>query len=694
MAEFLLELFCEEIPARMQARAAGDLTGLFTAALDEARLSHTDAVCHVTPRRLALVVDGLPMQQPDAVEERKGPRVDAPQAAIDGFLRATGLSLDDCERRETPKGAVWFATLKKQGLPTDEVLVDLIRTQVPRLPWPKTMRWGEGSFRWVRPMQHVLAVFDGKPLIGALEPEPHTRFTFSAMAHGHRFLAPDAFPVRGFAEYQIKLREAFVILDREERKRVIAEGMRGLAEPVGLTVKHDPSLLEEVAGLVEWPVPLLGRIDDTFMDVPAEALTTAMRTHQKYFALSTAEGALAPYFVVVANTRARHDGRDVVTGNERVLRARLSDAKFFWDNDRKVALDDRAPRLADIVFHARLGSMAEKADRLAALAAHLARQIPGADADQAVRAGRLAKADLVTDMVGEFPELQGTMGRYYALNQGEPDAVADAIGSHYAPQGPSGACPSAPTSIAVALADKLDTLAGFFGIGERPTGSGDPYALRRAALGVIRLIVENGVRLDLRAALGDAAVAYGDRLGVAGSDLAEELMAFLADRLKVSLRDRGVRHDLIDAVFALGGENDLVRLLDRVAALDRFLGTDDGANLLVAYRRATNIVRIESRKDGRSYDDPAEAALLTEPAEAELMTSLDQARPAVAQAIAAEDFGSAMAELAGLRRPIDTFFDTVTVNAEEPHLRTNRLALLFTITATMNLVAVFGCVEG
>ncbi|MCB9958402.1 MAG: glycine--tRNA ligase subunit beta [Rhodospirillaceae bacterium] len=694
MAEFLLELFCEEIPARMQARAADDLLELFSGALTAAGLDFAAARSFVTPRRLALVVDGLPDVQPDSREERKGPRADAPPAAIDGFLRSTGLTLDQCEQRDTPKGPVWFAVIEKPGLPTDEVLVDLIHAQIPKLAWPKTMRWGEGAFRWVRPLHHVLAVFDGKPLLGVLEPEPHTRLTFSAMAHGHRFLAPEAFPVHSFTEYELRLRDAFVVLDREERKRIIREGAAALAEPMGLRLIHDPGLEDEVAGLVEWPVPLIGRIDAQFMDVPAEVLTTAMRTHQRYFSLRHADGALAPHFVVVANTKARHDGREVIAGNERVLRARLSDAKFFWDNDRKVPLVDRLPKLEEIVFHAKLGSMLAKSERIARLAALLAGEIPEADGEAAAHAGRLAKADLASGMVGEFPELQGTMGRYYARHGGVSELVADAIGSHYAPQGPSDTCPTAPTAIAVALADKIDTLVGFFAVGERPTGSRDPYALRRAALGVIRLLVENAVRLDLRRVLIAAGDGYGSAIVADPATLADEVIGFLADRLKISLRDRGVRHDLIDAVFAVGGEYDLVRLLDRVAALASFLDTDDGANLLTAHRRAANIVRIESKKDGRAYDGHASADLLDHPAEIALNGSLQAARPAVAEALAAEDFAQAMTALASLRRPVDDFFDTVTVNAEAPELRANRLALLATITAIMNLVAEFARVEG
>jgi glycyl-tRNA synthetase beta chain len=698
MAEFLLELFSEEIPARMQARGAEDLRRLVTDGLAAARLQWSHAEAHVTPRRLVVVVDGLPVSQPDITEERRGPRVDASTQAIEGFLRSTGLTLEQCEKRQTPKGDVWFAVIHRKGRRTEDVLVDIVRTATADLPWPKTMRWAEGGFRWVRPLHHILAVFDRKPITGDVAPEAHHRWVFSAITRGHRFLAPGAFPVTIFGEYRAKLRDAYVMLDREERKGTILRAAHGLAAAEGLQLKQDPGLLEEVAGLVEWPVVLMGRIDDRFMGLPPEVLTTAMRAHQRYFSVTRQDGALAPRFIVVANTVTRDGGTSVVEGNERVLRARLADAQYFWDHDRRIRLEDRVPRLRDIVFHARLGSMEDKVIRLQTLAADLAEMIPGAPLDKVRSAALLAKADLVTDMVGEFPELQGVMGRYYALEEGEDPVVAEAVAEHYSPLGPADHCPRAPVAVTVALADKADSLAGFFAIGERPTGSRDPYALRRAALGVIRLIVENRLRLPLSRVFAQALGLYRDQLDdldeAAGTRLVDELLDFFADRLKVALREQGVRHDLIDAVFAIGGEDDLVRLLARVDALRDFLATEDGANLLTAYRRAGNIVRIESRKDKRSYDGAVDSALFCLDEEKRLDSTLGAVRDEGRRHLGAENFAGAMAALAGLRGPVDSFFDAVTVNAEDPALRANRLALLSQISATMNQVADFSKIEG
>ncbi len=694
MADFLLELLSEEIPARMQVRAAEELKRLATVGLEGAGLTWTGIQAHVTPRRLVLMVEGLPLAQPEVEDERRGPRVDAPPAAIEGFLRANGVTLDQCERRDTPKGAMWFVVLRRGGRPTTEVLVGLTRRFLDELTWPKSMHWGSGTFRWVRPLHHVLALFDGKPLVGEVEPEPHRRWVFSALTFGHRFLAPAAFAVSSLEDYRSRLSAAHVMVDREQRKKTILTRARALAGAEGLTLRDDPELLEEVAGLVEWPVVLIGRIDDAFLDVPPEVLITAMRAHQRYFSLTRPDGSLAPRFIVVANTITVDGGRAVVAGNEKVLRARLSDAKFFWDHDRKVRLADRVPALKDVVFHAKLGSMEEKAVRLQTLAAHFAERIAGAEIGKARSAALLAKADLTTGMVGEFPELQGVMGRYYALHEGEDAEVADAIAQHYSPLGPSDACPTAPVAVAVALADKIDTLVGFFSIGEKPTGSRDPFALRRAALGVIRLIVENGLRLPLGTAIGQAEALYPAQRGGAGS-AAAELLPFFADRLKVALREKGVRHDLIDAVFALGGEDDLVRLLARVAALGRFLATEDGADLLLAYRRAANIVRIEAKKDKRDgFGQPVEPARFAQDEETALYDALAAAHDGIAARLSAEDFEGAMTVLAGLRRPVDAFFDRVTVNAEDPALRHNRLALLSSIVAAMNEVAEFSKIEG
>ncbi|MFD1626216.1 glycine--tRNA ligase subunit beta [Azospirillum griseum] len=695
MTEFLLEFFSEEIPARMQARAADDLKRLMTEALAANGLTFTSATAHSTPRHLALVVDGLPERTADVREEKKGPRVGSPEQATVGFLKSAGLtSLDQCEQRDTGKGIFYFAVTEKAGRPTAEVLAEIIPGVMAALPWPKSMRWGTSTVRWVRPLHSIIALFGGTVLTGSFElggGQPPV--VFGNSTRGHRFLAPDAFTVENFADYQAKLFAAKVVLDREARKAKIKADAEALAAREGLTLSPDDALLEEVAGLVEWPVALIGSIDESFMDVPSEVLITSMRTHQKYFATLDASGAMAPRFVVVANTETVDGGKAIVAGNERVLRARLSDAKFFWDQDRKTKLESRLPALEKITFHAKLGTVAEKVARVQAIATDIARTI-GADADAASRAALLCKADLVTEVVGEFPEVQGIMGRYYALGQGESTDVADAIAAHYKPAGPSDSCPTAPVSVAVALADKIDTLVGFFAIDEKPTGSKDPYALRRAALGVIRLVLENGLRLPLSAVFATAHAAYRVAGLAEAGTVSADLTAFFADRLKVVLREQGVRHDLVDAVFALGGGDDLVRLLARVKALQAFVGSDEGANLLAAYKRASNIVRIEEKKDGVAFDQPVEAARLAQAEEQALFAALNAASDAAAPLLAAEDFTGAMAALANLRGPVDAFFTTVTVNADDAALRVNRLRLLTQIRQTLNAVADFSKIEG
>jgi len=696
MAEFLLELLSEEIPARMQARAAEDLRRLFCDRLRAAGLSFDSAAAHVTPRRLVLVVAGLPNKQPDTVDERKGPRPDAPKQAIQGFLKANGLkAVKDAELRETDKGSFYFAVRRIKGQATAKVLPELVAEVVRGFPWPKSMRWAGGQLRWVRPLHAALAVFDGRPLRGGIDLDQNdARLPFGDTTVGHRFLAPKRFKVAGFADYEKKLRAHKVMLDRDERRAAIVAQAKRRAAAAKLTLKDDPALFDEVAGLVEWPVVLAGRIDEDYMDLPPEVLTTAMRAHQKYLALLDREGRPAPHFLVVANMETADKGKAIAAGNERVLRARLSDARFFWDQDRKVPLRQRTPALRDIVFHARLGTLDDKIDRVQVLAARIARQVPGADVDRVSSAARLAKADLVTGMVGEFPELQGVMGRYYALHDGEHADVADAIAEHYAPLGPNDACPTKPNSVCVALADKIDTLVGFFAIDEKPTGSKDPYALRRAALGVIRLIVENGLRLPLRPlfelAYNNGRFDTADRAGVI-----DGLLDFFAERLKVALRDQGVRHDLVAAVFAAGREDDLVRLLARVRALESFLASDDGANLLVAYRRAANIVRIESKRDKAVYNgEEVDLGRLIAPEEKALAECILEAQSGAGDALADEDFTAAMTALSGLRRPVDLFFDRVTVNAEDADLRANRLRLLSRIGATLDRVADFSKIEG
>jgi glycyl-tRNA synthetase beta chain len=727
MPELLLELLSEEIPARMQARAAEDLKRLVCERLEKAQLTWDRAESFVTPRRLALVVEGLPTKQPGVQLERKGPRVGSPAPAIEGFLKANGFtSLDELEIRETEKGQFYFAVRNQEGADTALLIAGIISEVLHMFPWPKSMRWGpDDAFRWIRPLHTCLIIFE------------NASYNFDLWTNkttGHRFLAPGWFEVRDFADYKAKLRNAKVIIDQAERRQVISDEARRLATTEGLRLRDDEGLLEEVTGLVEWPVPMLGSIDPEFMDVPPEVLITAMRAHQKYFSLLDAERRLAPRFVLVANTEAEDGGRAIAAGNERVLRARLSDAKFFWDEDRKRTLESRVPKLAERVFHAKLGSDLQRTQRLKKLVGTICayvqpeyyrpqRSVPeiindviaARDADpnlhkHAEQAAWLCKADLTTAMVSEFPELQGVMGRHYALHDGEPARVADAIAEHYSPQGPSDSCPTAPVSVAVALADKIDTLVGFFVIGEKPTGSKDPYALRRAALGAIRLIIENGLRIPLCRVFEGAADGYKS-LGNSALSLQlpriprevwesvfDDLLAFFIDRLKVHLREHGVRHDLIAAVFAADGQGDdrgdLVQLLARVDALRDFLDTDDGANLLTAYRRASNIVRIEENKDGTIYDGEADGRLLEEQQEIELYRSLAAARAGISDALEGERFGEAMAALAGLRAPVDAFFDHVTVNCRESHLRVNRLRLLSRIRSALGGVADFSQIEG
>jgi glycyl-tRNA synthetase beta chain len=683
MAELLIELLSEEIPARMQARAAEDLKRLVVDGLKTGGLSFDSTRAFVTPRRLALVVEGLPLAQPDISEEKRGPRVGAPEQAVQGFLKGAGLaSLDQAEKRDTGKGEFWFAVIDKKGGPAAASLPGIIEGAMKALPWPKSMKWGSGSMLWVRPLKSIVALFDGKVLAGEVAPGGQMApIKFGDTTRGHRFLSQGDISVTSFADYEAKLRAAHVILDSAERKKIILEGAEKLCVDAQVALKADDGLLDEVAGLVEWPVPLLGTIDAHFMDVPPEVLIVSMRTHLRYFATTGQDGALARRFVVVANTIARDGGKTIVEGNERVLRARLSDAKFFWDQDRKTALESRLPALKSIVFHAKLGTQAERVDRIGKLAGEIAKYVPGADAAEVAQAARLCKADLVTGMVGEFPELQGVMGRYYARGEGLPDAVADAIGDHYAPAGPNDRCPSAPVSVAVALADKLDALMSFWAIGEKPTGSRDPFALRRAALGVIRIVVENKLRLPLKRFFK-----------------AEDLLAFFAERLKVQMREKGVRHDVVDAVLALGGEDDLVRLLARVEALQSFLGSEAGKNLLTAYGRAANIVRAEEKKDkalAAQIAGAPDVALLEQTEEKAVASTLAEVERTVKPALAREDFAGAMAAFATLRAPIDAFFEKVTVNvADRPILRLNRLKLLNQIRATFDSVADFSKIEG
>ncbi len=700
MPELLFEILTEEIPARMQTRAAEDLLRLTREKFAAPGLDAGKSQTFVTPRRLVLTVEDLPAMQADTSEERRGPRVGSPQSAIDGFLKAAGVTLAQCEQRDTGKGVFYFAVIRRTGAATAAILPDLLRAILLDLPWPKSMRFPAASFRWVRPINSVLCLFDGKTV-----PLDLGGVATGNLSQGHRFLSPGLFAVSGIADYRQRLRDGHVMLDAKDRKQAISLALYERAAEAQLTVKDDPALLEEVTGLVEWPVVMTGAIDTAFMDLPPEVLMTSMRAHQKYFSCLDRDGHLAPRFLVVANNLADDGGKEIVAGNERVLRARLADARFFWDTDRKIKLEARLPKLAERIFYQGLGTMADKAERLAQLSTEIAYQIARSKPDllggelalrrNAKRAGQLAKADLTSAMVGEFPELQGVMGRYYAEAEGERGDVAYAIAEHYSPLGPSDRCPTEPLSVAVAMADKLDTLVGFFIIGEKPTGSKDPFALRRAALGVIRLILENELRLSLYQSLKGALALWQDSLGSSrfGDQPIVELLDFFGERLKVHLRDRGVRHDLIAAVFALG-EDDLVRLTRRVAALAAFLATEDGANLLTAYRRAANIVGIEEKRDGVTYSGMPDAAQLIIAEEIALAAHLDPAATLVGKALEQEDFSGAMTALAGLRSQIDAFFTEITVNVRNQELRANRLRLLARIRDTFDRVADFSRIEG
>ncbi|MFC3053064.1 glycine--tRNA ligase subunit beta [Kordiimonas pumila] len=690
MADLLIELFSEEIPARMQAKAADDLKKLVTDGLQAAGLTFDTAEAFATPRRLALNVTGLPVQTPDISEERRGPSTSAPEKALEGFMRGAGVTRDQLEEREEKKGTFFYAKIEKPGESTQSLVFRLLCRVLWDFPWPKSQRWGNSNFKWVRPLHSVLAIFDGQIVNGAISSELGDPFTIAIgnQTFGHRFMAPEWLSVTDFADYQAKLLAHKVVLDPADRMATIEAACKSLAAEKGLEWVEDRGLLAEVAGLVEWPVPLIGGFDPAFMAVPEEVLILTMKKDQKYFVTRDPKtGKLAPYFITVSNIIPSDGGKAVAAGNERVLTARLSDAKFFYDQDLKGKLEDNLPQLKDIVFHEKLGTVAERVECIKKLAAYLA-PFCGADAAEAERAAELAKADLVSGMVGEFPELQGVMGRYYAKAQGESDAVANAIRDHYAPAGPNDDCPIAPVSIAVALAEKLDTLVGFFGIDEKPTGSKDPFALRRAALGVIRLITENNVRVSLRHLFTEAMKCYQIPL----ANVSDDLAVFFADRLKVQQRDKGVRHDLIDAVFAQG-DDDLVRVLARVSALTNFLGSDDGVNLLAGYKRAANILKAEEKKDS-AVDSAVNISALEMAEEKALYAALTAARADAEKALAAEDFEKAMAALSTLRAPIDAFFENIIVNADAPDVRQNRLALLSEIRAAVNTVADFGLIEG
>jgi len=679
MPDLLLEFLSEEIPARMQARAAEDLRKLVTDRLVAAGLVYEGAKAFATPRRLALSVHGIPARQPDIKDEKKGPRVGAPENAIAGFLKAAGLnSIKDAKIQPDKKGDFYVAVIEKQGRTAIEVIAEIIPDVVQTFPWPKSMRWGSGRLNWVRPLHSIIATF------GPETEEPDVvRFSVDGLeagdeTRGHRFMAPAPLKVRHFDDYMAKLEKAKVVLDPARRADIILADAKNLAFAQGFELVEDQGLLAEVAGLVEWPVTLMGSFDKAFLAIPEEVIRATIRNNQKCFVLRDPQTAkLVNKFILIANEEATDGGKAIVAGNERVIRARLSDAKFFYETDLKTRLEDRLPKFAQIVFHEKLGTQAERIARIMALAGKLA-PLVGADVAKTERAAQLCKTDLLTDVVGEFPELQGLMGRYYAEAQGEDEAVAHASEDHYKPKGPDDLVPSDPVSIAVALADKIDTLTGFWKIDEKPTGSKDPYALRRAALGVIRIVLDNSLRLRLTKISGVSA----------------DLLSFFADRLKVQLREQGARHDLVDAVFALEGQDDLLMIVRRVEALGKFLDTDDGKNLLAGYKRATNIIRIEEKKDKREYTGVPDAKRYQLPEEKALAEGIDVARKEASAAIGKEDFAGAMRATTKLRPRVDAFFDKVTVNVDDKALRENRLKLLNEIREATRTVGDFSKIEG
>ncbi|WP_249693329.1 glycine--tRNA ligase subunit beta [Stappia sp. WLB 29] len=692
MPDLLLELFSEEIPARMQRRAAEDLKSLVTNALVEAGVTYEGAKAFSTPRRLALHIAGLTAGSKPTREERKGPRVGSPEKALEGFLRGAGLaSIDEAQVVSDPKkGDFYVAVIEKPGRSTPDIVAEVMPGIVRGFPWPKSMRWGGGQLRWVRPLHSIVATFGPETEEPEVVPFEIDGIVSSNTTRGHRFLAPDAFEVRRLEDYADKLEKAKVVLDADRRKDIIVNDARNRAMALGLELVEDEGLLEEVAGLVEWPVVLVGSFDEAFLELPDEVIRLTIRANQKCFVMrDPATGRLSNRFVAVSNIVASDGGATIIAGNEKVIRARLSDARFFWETDLKAPLESRLPKLDSVVFHEKLGTQGARVNRLEALAREIA-PLVGADVEKAARAARLAKADLPTQMVYEFPELQGQMGRTYAELQGEDASVARAIEEHYKPQGPSDEVPTDPVSVAVALADKLDLLTGFWAIDEKPTGSKDPFALRRAALGVIRIVLENGLRLRLSASLASANAAMRET----GGELRQDLLSFFADRLKVHLREQGARHDLIDAVFALEGQDDLLMVVRRVEALGAFLATEDGANLLAGTKRAANILRAEEKKDGAAISGAPHADHLAEPAEIALAAAIDTARSQIRDALSREDFAGAMTALAGLRAPVDKFFDDILVNAEDADLRLNRLRLLAEIREATREVADFSKIAG
>ena len=685
MADLLIELFSEEIPAGLQAPAAQNLKKLLTNGMVEAGLTYANASAFHTARRLTLVVEGLLDASPTVQEERKGPKVGAPEQAINGFLRGAGLSMDDLEVRDDKKGQVYFAKITKPGRPAAEIVAEVLEATIRNFPWPKSMRWGSGSLRWVRPLQSILCVLSNEAEVSVV-PLDVDGIKAGNQTRGHRFMAPDAFAVSGFEDYETKLKRAKVILRADERQAAIWQEAQTQAFALGQSVVEDTGLLAEVAGLVEWPVVLMGQIDEEFLDLPPEVLKTSMKEHQKFFSVSNPKTGRIERFVTVANIEAADQGATILKGNQKVLAARLADAKFFWENDlreAKAGMGNWQAALENVTFHNKLGSQAARIKRIAALARDLA-PVVGADPDMAEQAALVAKADLSSEMVYEFPELQGLMGRYYAEKAGMSADIAAACEAHYSPLGPSDDVPTAPVSVAVALADKLDMLTGFWAIDEKPTGSKDPFALRRAALGVIRLILDNHLTLPL-----------ADRLTAADAGAgAADLLGFFQDRLKTYLRDRGIRHDVIDACIAMPQSDDLALLVKRAEALQGALGTDDGENLIQGFKRANNILSQAEEKDGVEYSFGADVKYAENEAEKVLFAALDSADKTIQPAMATQDFAAAMAAMATLRGPIDAFFEAVKINADSALVRRNRLNLLSRIRTTCLSVADLTKVEG
>jgi glycyl-tRNA synthetase beta chain len=705
MPDLLLELFSEEIPARMQARAAEDLRKAVTDRLVDAGLAYEGVKTFVTPRRLALAVHGVPARQADVREEKKGPRVGAPENAIAGFLKAAGLtSINEAKVQPDKKGDFYVAVIEKPGRAAIDVVAEILSQVIQTFPWPKSMRWGApskdpGALNWVRPLHSIVATFGPETEEPDIVPLSIDGVAVGNETRGHRFMAPAPFTVRRLADYLQKLDKAKVVPDAERRRDIILTEAKQLAFAQGLELVEDEGLLAEVSGLVEWPVVLMGSFDQSFLHIPEEVIRATIRNNQKCFVLRDgAHAKLINKFILVSNIEADDGGAAIVAGNERVIRARLSDAKFFYESDLKTRLEDRLPKFEHTVFHEKLGTQAERIARIEQLAGELA-PLVGADVEKAKRAARLCKADLLTEVVGEFPELQGLMGKYYAEEQGEDEAVAHAIEDHYSPKGPDDFVPADPVSIAVALADKIDTLVGFWFEQERPTGSKDPFALRRASLGVIRLAVSNNIKLALSPIFESSWYEHAHRgTGVTAASKKEvvipELLAFFADRLKVQLRDQGARHDLVDAVFALEGQDDLLLIVRRVEALGKFLDTEDGKNLLAGFKRATNIIRIEEKKDKREYTGAPDPKLYQQAEEKALAQAIAAAKSEAERAVATEDFEAAMRAMAKLRPHVDAFFDKVTVNVDDKALRENRLKLLNEIRAATRAVADFSKIEG